>query len=134
MDRKPEALEPVLSQVIAELRASWPDRAIDAEIFLTETINSDSGRSAQLLSNLLANALTYGRRTPLSGCEPRRGIGRLSLTFQRRDQTTEQELNDPFHHASPPLSAFPLGNERLALWSFKLHPAFNLRMDFSARG
>jgi signal transduction histidine kinase len=60
VDRKPDALEPVLAQVIAELRASWPDRAIDAEIFLTEPINSDSGRIAQLLSNLLANALTYG--------------------------------------------------------------------------
>jgi signal transduction histidine kinase len=60
VDRKPEALEPVLSQVIAELRASWPDRAIDAAISLTEPITSDSGRVAQLLSNLLANALTYG--------------------------------------------------------------------------
>jgi signal transduction histidine kinase len=67
VDRKPDALEPVLAQVIAELRASWPDRAIDAEILLTEPINSDSGRIAQLLSNLLANALTYGKAdSPIS--------------------------------------------------------------------
>ena len=61
VERKPEALEPVLAQVIAELRASWPEREIDAEVFLTASINCDSGRIAQLLSNLLANALTYGK-------------------------------------------------------------------------
>jgi signal transduction histidine kinase len=43
------------------LRASWPDREIDAEVFLTASINCDSGRIAQLFSNLLANALTYGK-------------------------------------------------------------------------
>jgi signal transduction histidine kinase len=61
VERKPEALEPVLAQVIAELRAGWPEREIDAEVFLTASINCDSGRIAQLLSNLLANALTYGK-------------------------------------------------------------------------
>ena len=58
--RRPEVLEPVLVQVLAELRTTWPDRLIDAQLSVTEPVNCDSGRIGQLLSNLLANALTYG--------------------------------------------------------------------------
>jgi signal transduction histidine kinase len=53
-------LEPVLSQVVAELRAAWPDRAIDARFALADPVNCDCARVAQLFSNLLGNALTYG--------------------------------------------------------------------------
>lgn len=55
-----EWLEPVLEQVIAELRAAWPDRAIEARFALSGTVRCDRGRIAQLFSNLLANALTHG--------------------------------------------------------------------------
>jgi signal transduction histidine kinase len=54
------SLEPVLRQVIAELQASFPERMIDASIVLDKPIYCDRVRIAQLLSNLLANALTYG--------------------------------------------------------------------------
>jgi signal transduction histidine kinase len=53
-------LEPVLRQVLAELRAAWPDRPIEASFALTAPIKCDRGRVAQLFSNLLGNALTYG--------------------------------------------------------------------------
>lgn len=56
----PEAMGPVLMQVISELRASWPDRMIEAEFSLSTAVNCDRGRVGQLFSNLLANALTYG--------------------------------------------------------------------------
>jgi signal transduction histidine kinase len=55
-----EQLAPILEQVIAELRAAYPDRAIEAEIALGGPIECDSARVAQLLSNLLANALAHG--------------------------------------------------------------------------
>ena len=55
-----EPLEPILRQVIAELQASFPDRSIDATIVLNSPVVCDPGRIAQLLSNLLANALTHG--------------------------------------------------------------------------
>jgi signal transduction histidine kinase len=58
---KPEAMEPVLMQVVSELRASWPDRVIEAEFSLPTAVNCDRGRVGQLFSNLLANALTYGK-------------------------------------------------------------------------
>jgi signal transduction histidine kinase len=53
-------LEPALSQVVAELRTAWPDRTIETEFDLDEPVSCDRGRIAQLLSNLLANALKYG--------------------------------------------------------------------------
>jgi signal transduction histidine kinase len=55
-----EPLEPVLREVMAELSASHPDRVVEAEFTLTEPINCDRARIAQLFSNLLGNALTYG--------------------------------------------------------------------------
>ena len=49
-----------LEQVVAELRAAWPDRAIEAEIALAGPSIATAPRIGQLLSNLLANALTHG--------------------------------------------------------------------------
>jgi signal transduction histidine kinase len=53
-------LQTMLEQVIAELRSAWPDRIIASELALSRPVACDSARIAQLLSNLLANALTHG--------------------------------------------------------------------------
>lgn len=53
-------LEPVLREVIAELHVSQPDRVVKTSISLREPINCDRVRMAQLFSNLLGNAFTYG--------------------------------------------------------------------------
>lgn len=58
--RRPTQLEPVLDQVLAELRTAHPERVIAADIVLPHPIEVDPGRIAQLLSNLLGNALNYG--------------------------------------------------------------------------
>jgi sigma-B regulation protein RsbU (phosphoserine phosphatase) len=63
LDRRKQTLEPILEQVIDELRASWPDREIDARISFTAPIDSDAVRLSQLLSNLAGNALTHGAAT-----------------------------------------------------------------------
>jgi signal transduction histidine kinase len=55
-----EPLEPVLREVIAELHTSSPNRLIQTEISLGRPVDCDRRRIAQLLSNLLGNALTYG--------------------------------------------------------------------------
>jgi signal transduction histidine kinase len=60
LERTEEPLEPVLQQVVFELRANFPDRAIETKIVLDDPIVCDRSRIAQLLSNLLGNALTYG--------------------------------------------------------------------------
>ncbi|MBU0583470.1 MAG: PAS domain-containing sensor histidine kinase [Alphaproteobacteria bacterium] len=53
-------LGPVLHQVIEELEAAHPQRSIEAEINLTEPVDCDRRRIAQLVSNLLSNAITHG--------------------------------------------------------------------------
>jgi len=55
-----EPLEPVLREVIAELRVSQPNRVVETDFALIEPINCDRARIAQLFSNLLGNALAYG--------------------------------------------------------------------------
>jgi signal transduction histidine kinase len=57
-----EPLEPVLREVIAELNASQPDQLMETEFALVEPIDCDRVRIAQLFSNLLGNALTYGSK------------------------------------------------------------------------
>ena len=54
-----EPLVPALEQVIAELRGVFPDRVIETDFAHTECVKCDRARISQLLSNLVANALTY---------------------------------------------------------------------------
>lgn len=60
IERRAEHLEPILRQVIGELRSCHLDRAIEVSIEFDGPINCDSGRIGQLVSNLLGNALTHG--------------------------------------------------------------------------
>jgi signal transduction histidine kinase len=55
-----EALEPVLRSIMVELNAGHPDSWVEADFALTEPVCCDRSRIAQLFSNLLSNALTYG--------------------------------------------------------------------------
>ena len=52
----------VLSQGVAELQRLHPTRTIQASIDVTSSIDCDERRLAQLVSNLLGNALTHGDR------------------------------------------------------------------------
>jgi signal transduction histidine kinase len=60
LNRSPEVLQPVLQQVIAELRAIYPERKVEATFTADDPVDCDGGRIAQLFSNLLGNALTHG--------------------------------------------------------------------------
>jgi sigma-B regulation protein RsbU (phosphoserine phosphatase) len=55
-----EPLEPVLHQVVNELRAAATDREIVSDFAIKEPVNCDRTRIGQLVSNLLGNALTHG--------------------------------------------------------------------------
>jgi phosphoserine phosphatase RsbU/P len=53
-------LEPVLEQVVDELRTASPRRVIETAFEITEPVDCDRTRIGQLSSNLIGNALTHG--------------------------------------------------------------------------
>jgi sigma-B regulation protein RsbU (phosphoserine phosphatase) len=53
-------LEPVLEQVVDELRTASPRRVIETNFEISEPVNCDRTRIGQLVSNLIGNALTHG--------------------------------------------------------------------------
>ena len=55
-----EDLAAQLHQVVDELRAAYPARTVEADIRLSGVVAGDPDRIAQLMSNLLANALAHG--------------------------------------------------------------------------
>ncbi|MNQ87744.1 Bacteriophytochrome [compost metagenome] len=56
---KDEDHEGLLTEVVEELQAIWPERRINIVFDLAHPIHADGKRLAQLFSNLLANALNY---------------------------------------------------------------------------
>lgn len=53
-------LKPMLQHVVEELRTSNPDQVVESAIVIPAEVRCDPARVAQLVSNLLGNALTYG--------------------------------------------------------------------------
>jgi phosphoserine phosphatase RsbU/P len=53
-------LEPILEQIVDELRTATLDRTIETSFEITGPVNCDRARVGQLLSNLVGNALTHG--------------------------------------------------------------------------
>jgi signal transduction histidine kinase len=53
-------LKAALEQVVTELQTASPRRTIHREISVDHPISADTARIAQMLSNLLANAVTHG--------------------------------------------------------------------------
>jgi len=60
LNRQDILLEPALQQVVDEIRLAHSERDITAFFKITRPVNCDADRLSQLLSNLLANALTHG--------------------------------------------------------------------------
>ncbi len=54
------ALAPALEALVEETRFAWPGRVIQADVHLDGPVECDRARIGQMLSNLLANALTHG--------------------------------------------------------------------------
>ena len=93
-------LGPVLEQVVNELRAGWPGRRIDLAIDLPRPVNCDPARIAQLLSNLLGNALKHGADEPVSvRASVRDGMFELSVANRGDAIPPEviQRIFEPFY-------------------------------------
>lgn len=55
-------IEPVLDQVVDELRTASPDRVIETSFSIDAPVKCDRTRIGQLVSNLIGNALTHGAK------------------------------------------------------------------------
>lgn len=62
LTRADESLEPVLAQIVAELRSIAPNHVIETSLTIDQEVNCDRVRIGQLLSNMLGNALTHGAK------------------------------------------------------------------------
>jgi signal transduction histidine kinase len=97
-------LEAILEHVVAEQRAAWPDRDLLAEIDLTLPVAYDGARISQLVSNLLANALTHGDPTGPVWLQARSGAGGFELAVVNLGEpippATLAHLFHPFSRAS----------------------------------
>ena len=112
----PEAidLEPVVAQVVEELRTSHPERRIDVSCSGDLRGRWDSGRISQVVSNLVANALLHGRsdapvELAIDGSAP----DRIAIRVRNAGQIASEVLPhvfDPFRgSAMQPGQAHGLG-------------------------
>lgn len=96
-----EPLEPVLRTVIAEAQASQPDRVVETEFSLTEPVECDRNRIAQLFSNLLSNALTYGSADQPVRVQAISGAGTFELSVANAGEpippSALERLFQPFY-------------------------------------
>jgi signal transduction histidine kinase len=102
---KPEtALQAAFEQVVAELRGAHPQREIVAELAIDGPVLCDAGRLAQLLSNLVKNALVHGDATRPVRVQALRRDGRLALVVSNEGPAippeTMAQLFKPFWRGS----------------------------------
>jgi signal transduction histidine kinase len=106
-------LQPVLDQVIAELRSAWPDRKIEADFALLEPINCDRNRIAQLFSNLVGNAVKHGSPSAPVRVQGSTSDGALKLSVANSGEpipsVTLQRLFQPFTRGTGPTNPQGLG-------------------------
>lgn len=98
-----DQLGPALEQVIAELKSAWPNREIEVNIALNTPVVCDRARIAQLLSNLLANALTHGAADRPVHVQATSGEGSFELSVANAGKQIAPELMErlfqPFFRA-----------------------------------
>jgi signal transduction histidine kinase len=108
-----EPLEPALREVIAETNSSTPDRIINSEFSMAFPVDCDRGRIAQLFSNLLGNAITYGRPDDPIHIRAVSGANGFELSVANTGEPIPpaalERLFHPFYRGSVRASAQGLG-------------------------
>jgi len=104
LKRLPQSLEPVLKHVIAELRASSPERKIEARFDLTQQVDCDGGRIGQLFSNLLGNSVAHGTAASPIRVRAKTQDGEFRLSVANSGDPIPSEAMDrlfqPFYRVS----------------------------------
>lgn len=98
---KGERIEPLLAQIVNEIKAGHPDRQIDMRLDLSGAVDVDHARIAQMFSNLLGNAVTHGDSAKPISVEALIADGHFNLAVSNGGEPispeTMQRLFQPFH-------------------------------------
>lgn len=93
-------VQPVLDQVLSEIRTAWPGREIKLDCVLEEPVFHDPKRMGQLFSNLLTNAVHYGDSGVPVVVRASSGSGRFELSVSNASSPippeTIRRLFEPF--------------------------------------
>ncbi len=105
VQRTPDAdLAPALQHVVTELQTASAGRSIDSRITIHASVAADAARIAQLLSNLLANALTHGDPAAPITVDARTSADAFELFVENRGPALSPEIRErlflPFARAS----------------------------------
>ena len=104
---------PALTAVVAELQAAHPHRVIESRIFVGRPCKADPARLGQLLSNLVANALTHGaEREPVLvevGLDGNSLVVAVTNAGEAIPPATLERLFQPFERGAVRPSAQGLG-------------------------
>jgi signal transduction histidine kinase len=111
--RRPQAIGPLLSQIVSELRTSHPDRVIDAVFLVSAPVDCNDGRIGQLFSNLLANALVHGSKDASVRVHAQIADGMFELSVANAGDpippAAQQRLFQPFFRAASQVGQGGLG-------------------------
>jgi sigma-B regulation protein RsbU (phosphoserine phosphatase) len=106
-------IEPVVLQVVDELRIANPTRVIVSDIDLPDPVNCDPGRLGQVVSNLLANALVHGDQAGVVRLHASQSTGRFTLWVANNGVPIPTEVRgslfEPFHREQAAGSQHGLG-------------------------
>jgi signal transduction histidine kinase len=113
LNRTTQPIEPVINQVVDELISIHPGRKIETNLQLNGEVYCDGSRIGQLVSNLLANALTHGspERPIFVEATTRAGEFELSISNSGRAIAPEamDKLFQPFYRGEVRSSLQGLG-------------------------
>ena len=114
-----QGLQAALQHVVSEIQSVHPQREIRADIGDLQGVRGDRERLAQLLSNLVANAIHHGRDDGPVEVSVQIEQGHLNLTVKNPGQISEQALPKLFHPYARPVTDTPQAGLGLGLYIVK---------------
>ncbi|KAA0975137.1 GAF domain-containing sensor histidine kinase [Pseudomonas sp. ANT_J28] len=109
-------LEDALRHVISEVQSVHPDRTIESSIGDLRSVHCDRERVAQLLSNLVANAVAHGDPDGSIDISAQINEGQFVLSVKNQGLIAEDALSHLFRPYSRPASGTPQTGLGLGLY------------------
>lgn len=109
-------LEDAVRHVISEVQSVHPDRTIKSSIGDLHSVHCDRERVAQLLSNLVANAVAHGDPDGSIDISAQIKEGQFVLSVKNQGQIAEEALPHLFRPYSRPASDTPQAGLGLGLY------------------